>query len=196
MAVVGVVAVDAAGDEEDGVELEGDEVFGGADDDFVFVFDEAFEFFDGFGGEDEVALLGEGEIGIEFVEGKAAAVGGDHGEGFVGEAEVDAIEDEAGFFEGDGVGGEVEAGLELFLGEAEFLLVLDVRQWWEIFTGEAIEAEAGAATAEEGGIGGVGFDKDVFGGELFDDGAQFFGGEGSGTGLDFLGGDRATDKDI
>lgn len=97
LTVVRIVAVDEFADEQGVSEIEGDLAVADADGDFALIAEEAGEFVDGLGGDDDVDVLALRELDFLFDHSEAATVGGDHGEVVVFEGEEDAVEDVAGF---------------------------------------------------------------------------------------------------
>ncbi len=113
--IIGVIPIDHFGDDEFVADFESDLIFADDDLDIAFVADEATEFVDALGGNDDVEFVAFGEFDFDMNEGEASAIGGDHGEAFIFEREKDAIEDVAGVIVGDGIAGLFEGIAEIFL---------------------------------------------------------------------------------
>ncbi len=116
--IIGVIPIDHFGDDEFVADFESDLIFADDDLDIAFVADEATEFVDALGGNDDIEFVAFGEFDFDMNEGEAPAIGGDHGEAFIFEREKDAIEDVAGVIIGDGIAGLFEGITEIFLAKS------------------------------------------------------------------------------
>lgn len=131
--IIGIIAFDHFGDDEFVSDFESDLVVADDDLDIAFVTDEATEFIDALGGNDDIEFVTFGEFDFHVNEGEASTIGGDHGEAFIFEGEKDSIEDIAGVITGDGIAGFFEGIAEIFLAKSVAFCLSEFGEGREFF---------------------------------------------------------------
>ena len=165
------------------LEREGSLVIGVADFDFALVLEQAIQFIDGLGGNDEFALALFGNVRFLVHQRQPAAVGGDHGHFVVFEADENAVEDVAGFIGGNGKRGFLHHSFDFFLGQDDFLVLLELGHGRKFIGRQAVDFVKGSAGTDAANIFLVHLDLNFRIGQFADDAEKFFHRHGGGAGL-------------
>ena len=180
----------------DAVQLEGDQILADGNLHFAVFAQHTLKLRDGFGRDDEIALVAVRKLQIAVKKRQTAAIGRHERQLVFFERKKNSVEHITGLIHRDGVRCPAQAIFELGLPDRVSLGILEGREGGELLFREAENLEKARAAAQRGDVLRVGFEGDLGGGKFAHDGGKTAGRQRGRAGFLDLGDNLAANGDF